>query len=192
MNLKDSGKALMSIHDDFFQLDRQEKRARIDLEFESPSEIFSPAVQSGIPVMSEEFLARIINTFDYIPDRYKLDISVFFRDLEGYTEERLEEIFWKNMILSLRIMVRKAHRRNRLVLILCMIGLAFILLATWLNRVWTEEGTAKDIAFFVMNIVATVPFWGAMDIYLVKGSERRRTAAGIRKRFHSISFQRKS
>ena len=192
MNLKDSGKALMSIHDDFFQLDRQEKRARIDLEFESPSEIFSPAVQSGIPVMSEEFLARIINTFDYIPDRYKLDISVSFGDLEGYSEERLEEIFRKNLMLELRILGQKVHRRNRLVLILCGTGLAFILLTSWLNRLWTEEGTVKDIVFFILDIVATVPFWGAMDIYLVEGSEKRKTAANIRKRFHSISFRRKA
>jgi hypothetical protein len=33
--------------------------------------------------------------------------------------------------------------------------------------------------FPVCFIIATVPFWGAMDIFLVEGSERRRTAANI-------------
>ena len=192
MNLKNAGKALMSVHDDFFQLDKQKRLARIDLEFNTPSEIFSSAVQSGIPMMSEEFLAQLFNTFDLIPDRYKLDISVSFSDLEGYTEERLEEIFRKNLMLTLRILARKTRRRNRLVLFLCGIGLAFILFTVWLNRLWAGEGTVKEIVFFILDIVATVPFWGAMDIWLVEGSERRRTAAIIRKRFNSISFYRKS
>ena len=192
MNLKNAGKALMSVHDDFFQLDKQKRLARIDLEFNTPSELFSSAVHSGIPMMSEEFLTQLYNTFDYIPDRYKLDISVSFRDLEGYSEERLEEVFRKNMILALRIINQKTHRRNRLVLILCATGLMFILLSTWLNRIWTDQGTVRNTVSFILDIVATVPFWGAMDIWLVEGSERRRTAANIRKRFNSISFCRKS
>ena len=192
MDLKSTGKALMSVHDDFFQLDRQQKLARIDMEFNTPSEIFSPVVQSGIPMMSEDFLAQLFNAFDYIPDRYKLDISVTFRDLEGYSEERLNEIFRKNIMLALRTLVQKTRRQNRLVLILCLIGLVFILLSAWLNRLWTDEGTGKDIVFFILDIVATVPFWGAMDIYLVDGSRRRKTAANIRKRFNSITFHRKN
>ena len=191
MDLKNTGKAFMSIHDDFFQLDKQKKLARIDLEFHAPSEIFSSTVQAGIPVLSGDFLTRLYNAFDFIPDRYKLDISVLFSDLEGYSEERLEEIFRKNMMLELRILGQKARRRNRLVLLLCAIGLAFILLTAWLNRLWADEGTVKNIVFFILDIVATVPFWGAMDIYLVEGSERRKTAANIRKRFSSISFHRK-
>ena len=192
MNLKSTGKEFLSIYGDFFRLDKQEKTARIDLEFRAPSEIFSSTVQTGIPLMSEEFLTQLYNTFDYIPDRYKLDISVSFRDLEGYSEERLEEVFRKNMILALRIINQKTHRRNRLVLILCATGLMFILLSAWLNRVWTDEGTVRETVSFILDIVATVPFWGAMDIWLVEGSERRRTAANIRKRFNSISFCRKS
>lgn len=191
MDLKEGGKKFLSIHDDFFCLDKQEKLARVKLEFITPSEIFSSAVQAGIPMLSEEFLAWLSNTFDFIPDRYKLDINVFFSDLDGYSEKRLEEIFRKNMLLFQRILSQKARRRNRLVLILCVIGLVFVLLSAWLNRFWTEEGTVKDIVFFLLNIIATVPFWGAMDIYLVKSGEKRRTAANISKRFNSISFHRK-
>ena len=191
MDLKKEGKAFLSIHDDFFQLDKQNKQARIDLEFHAPSEIFSSAVQAGVPMMSEEFLARLIDSFDYIPDKYKLNIRVSFSDMEGTNEDRLDEIFRKNLMLVLRILSQKARRRNRRVLILCTIGFVFILLTAWLNRLWTEEGTVKEIVFFMLDIVATVPFWGAVNIYLVEGSERRRTAANIRKRFNSISFRRK-
>ena len=191
MDLKAKGKEFLSIHEDFFQLDEQDKLARVDLEFEAPSEIFFSAVQAGIPVLSEDFLTWLYNAFDYLPDRYKLDINVYFSDMKGYSEGQLEEIFRKNILLVLRILGEKARRRNRLLLILCATGLAFILLSAWLNQVWKEEGTVRDIVFFIMDIIATVPFWGAMDIYLVEGSERRRTAANIKKRFNSISFHRK-
>ena len=191
MDLKEGGKKLLSIHEDFFQLDKQNKLARVDLAFDSPSDIFTQTVQAGIPIISEDFFVWLFNIFDYMPDKYKLDISISFSDLEGYSEKRLEEIFWKNMLLELRILGQKARRRNRLVLFLCMTGLAFILFTVWLNRLWTGEGTVKEIVFFILDIIATVPFWGVMDIFLVEGSERRRTAANIRKRFNSISFHRK-
>ena len=191
MNLKNAGKALMSIHDEFFRLNKEEKQARIDLKYQTPSDIISPVVQAGIPLMNEEFFAQLLDAFDYVPDRYELDIDVTFSDLEGYSKERLEEIFRKNILLKLRILGQKASRQNRLVLILCAIGLVFILLSVWLNHLWTEEGTVRNIVFFFLDIVATVPFWGAMDIYLVEGSERRKTAANIGKRFNSISFHQK-
>lgn len=138
--------------------------------------------------MNGEFLGCLFNAFDFIPDQYKLDIHVFFRDMEDYSEGRLEEIFRKNLLLELRILRQKARRRNRLVLILCWIGLAFVLLTAWLNRLWTDGGAVRDIAFFILDIVATVPFWGAMHICFVEGSERRKTAMNIRRRFNSISF----
>lgn len=191
MDLKTHGKALMSIHDEFFTLDKKKKLARINLEFESPSEIFSSVVQSDIPIMSEEFLLWLFNAFDFVPDRYKLDIGIFFSNLEGFTEERLEEIFRKNILLALRIRVQKVHRRNRLAMILCGIGLIFILLSVWLNRIWTDDGTVRKVLLFILDLVATVPFWGALNICLIDGSERRKTVANIRKRFNSISFHRK-
>ena len=79
--------------------------------------------------------------------------------MEGYSEECLEEIFRKNIMLALQIRLQKARRQNRLALILCGVGLVFILLSSWLRRLWMEEGTVRDIVFFNLNIIATVPFW---------------------------------
>ena len=151
MDLKESGKTFLSIHEDFFELDQKEKRARLELAFDSPSDIFAQTVHAGIPVLSGEFLALLMDSFDYIPDRYKLDISVSFNDLGEYSEERLEEIFRKNLMLELRILGQKMRRRNRLVLVLCATGLAFVLLNVWLGRLWTDEGTVKDIVFFILD-----------------------------------------
>lgn len=96
-------------------------------------------------MMSGEFLTQLYNTFDYIPDRYRLDISVSFRNPEGYSEERLEVIFRKNMILALRIISQEARRRNRLVLILRAIGLLFILLAGLFFSVVMSRAPVFDV-----------------------------------------------
>ena len=191
MDLKEKGKKLLSIHEDFFRLDKEAKLARIDLAFDSSSDIFTPAVQSEIPILSEDFITWLFSAFDYLPDKYRLDITVFFNDMEGFSEESLKEIFRKNIMLALRIHAQKAHRQNRLALTLCVTGLVFILASVLLGQLWTEESTVHDIVLSVLDIVATVPFWGAMEIYLIDGSERRKTAANIRKRFNSISFRRK-
>lgn len=55
MDLKNTGKAFMSIHDAFFSLDKSKKLARIDLEFPAPSAIFSSTVHAGIPMLNEDF-----------------------------------------------------------------------------------------------------------------------------------------
>ena len=188
MDLKEKGKKLLSIHEDFFRLDKEAKLARIDLAFDSSSDIFTPAVQSEIPILSEDFITWLFSAFDYLPDKYRLDITVFFNDMEGFSEESLKEIFRKNIMLALRIHAQKAHRQNRLALTLCVTGLVFILASVLLGQLWTEESTVHDIVLSVLDIVATVPFWGAMEIYLVEGSERRKITENITKRFRSISF----
>jgi hypothetical protein len=188
MDLKLDRKEYRAIHEDFFQLDKENKLARVDLAFNGPSDIFAATVQAGVPIISDDFIVWLFNTFDYIPDKYKLDISVSFADMEGYSVEGLEEIFRKNIILALRMNMQKTRQRNRLARILCLSGVLLILLSVWLVNVWTKEGTNRDIVFFVLDIASTVPFWGAMEIYLVEGSERRKITENITKRFRSISF----
>ena len=79
MNLKRTGKEFMSIHDVFFFMDKQEKRSRIDLAYPSPSEIISQTVQTGTPLLSEEFLSRLLTAYDDNPSDEKAagDIGAF-------------------------------------------------------------------------------------------------------------------
>ena len=76
-------------------------------------------------------------------------------------------------------------------MILCGIGLAFILLSIYIGSVWTEESVAKDIVVYILDIIATVPFWGAMEICIIDNRERRRKLSNIRRRFNTIEFRRK-
>jgi len=46
----------------------------------------------------------------------------------------------------------------------------------------------KEVIMFFLEILATVPFWGAADIFFVANNENRQALKGLKKRFQSISF----
>ena len=123
-----------------------------------------------------------------MPDRHKLDFEILLDDRGGYTEAELEEIFRKNILLELKMNGRVMKRERRLVLSLCAAGTMMILLYVGLDMLWKSEGMARDLVFFILDIMATVPFWGAMDICFVEKRKRRQRMANYLRRFHAIRF----
>ena len=179
-----------TIQHDFFDLDPENKIAVIPMKFEKPGDIFSQNLLSGTPVLAGEFMDFLLHAYDLVSRRYKLDLVISFDDMEGYDEQRLADIFRKNIMLESRIRYRQQTRQNRLGIVLCGTGLLFILLMTFLGRVWPEEGTFRDIVFYILDIMAMVPFWGAMEIFLIDGNEQKAARINLQKRFHAISFRR--
>ena len=188
---KQSIKDYNSIEEAFFELDHENKTAFVRMEYEKPGDILEEGMKTRMPRMSMSFFEMVISLFDYIPDKYKLNIQVAFDDPEGYTGEQLEQICRRNVEMELKTSRRVASRRNRLALLLCGTGLGFILLSILISNLWQDGSTAKDIVAFVLDIAATVPFWGAMEIFFIDSRERRKKITNIRKRFHGITFSRK-
>ena len=185
-------KEYQSTEEDFFNLDREKKLAHIDMHFEKPEDIFEQRVISKIPLLTEEFTDLYVNAFDLVPKEYKLDVSFSFDDLDGYTEKELEEIFWKNVLLNIKILKRQTDKKNSLALLLCGIGILFILLYIFVERSWNDESAAREIVTYVLDIIATVPFWGAMETYIIDNSETRKDLLNLKRRFHNVSFSRKN
>lgn len=183
--------SVKGIESDFFELDTENKIAHIRLDFDTPSEIFDQNAVTKTPVMGEDFLNWTIRSFDSVPNDYKLDIRVYFNNLEEYREDELAEICKKNILLETVIYRRKAGQLNRLALSLCALGLVFVLASIGVNVWWDSDSIAKQIIAFIMEIAATVPFWSAVDIYFVKNGEKRRNAVNFARRFHNITFYKK-
>ena len=91
------------IEEDFFDIDRKKGLAKIKLTFDKVSEIFDINYTTKNPVLSDDFLEWITSAFNIIPSRYKIELSVTFRDYEGYTETQLSDIFWKNILPQIAI-----------------------------------------------------------------------------------------
>jgi hypothetical protein len=159
--------------------------------FERPDDIFDSSAVTGIPLFTGEFMERILEALDFVPDQYTLDIEVHFEDMSGFSEAQLSELYRKNAVLRFKKELRLVHRKNRLALMLCGSGLTFVLISIILSRFWTEESVVREIVFYLLDIVATVPFWGAMDIYFIQGSEKLKRASSMKKRALTVSFRQK-
>lgn len=179
------------VEKEFFDLDQKNGVAHIELSYEKPSDIFDCNTKTKVPKMSDEFIDWVIRSFELVPNKYKLDVDIVFDDMEGYTEEELLEICQQNILLEIRIRKRRTRRENSLAMSLCAIGLIFIFASIYIGRVWTDGGSVQEIVSFVLDILATVPFWAATEIYVVNSSERRKTLKNLLWRFHAISFRRR-
>ena len=190
--MEELGKIYLNIEDDFFELDHEQKTAIIRMEYERPGDIIEPSAATKTPRLTSDFIESVIGIFDYLPLKYKLQIQVAFDDMEGYNEEQMEDICQKNLVLETKTRYRDARSHNRLALYLCLTGVVCILLSIWVNNIWKDESTLRDIVVYVLDIAATVPFWAAMEIYFIDNKERRRRLLDLKKRFAGIEFHSKA
>ena len=188
---KDALKQAINIEKEFFDFDPDEPVVHLQLEYQKPSEIFDQSIKTNVPRMSEDFMNRVIGLFDLIPEKYKLDIHIVFDDMEQYDEETLAEICKKNILLDKEILEQRVKRDNSLALSLCATGLFFILISIYINRIWTDSGTAGEIVAFILDTFATVPFWGAMEVFFIDNRKTGKTTADLAKRTYAITFYKK-
>ena len=189
--MKQWKKNFLNIEEVFFKLDHEQKTALIQMEYEKPGDIIESSAVTKTPRMTSDFLEDLINKFDYVPIKYKVHLLITFENMEGYSEAQMVDICSKNILLETKARYRIASDHNRLALYLCATGLVCILLATWIGNVWKEESRLRDIVSYILDIVATVPFWAAMEIYFIDNAERRRKLLNLSKRFKKIEFRRK-
>ena len=192
IDIKQASKEYEAIEEAFFEMDPERKTALISLAYESPADIFDESAATKTPLLSADFIETLIGAFDRVPDQYQLDLQITFGDLDGYTEEELAEIYKKNILQEIKTRARVTRRENGLALALCGVGVIFILLSILIGNVWESESIAKEIVVYVLDIVATVPFWGAMEICIIDNREKRRKITNITRRFHTIEFRQKA
>ena len=72
-----------NIEEEFFEIDKEKKLAKISLSFDRVSEIFDLNYISKMPVLSDDFMEWITSAFSIIPSRYKIQVSISFGDYEG-------------------------------------------------------------------------------------------------------------
>ena len=181
-------KQYQDLEKQFFDFDEENKIVHLRRDFEKPGAILDLNAFTKIPVMSVEFIEWLTSLFYYVPKKYKLDIVICFDDMEGFDEKELSEICRQNLLLEMKIQNRKATEQNMLALLLCLVGLIISFIYFWVDFLWVSEGALKEIIMFILEILATVPFWGAADIYFVGNSEQRETVRRFKKQFYAISF----
>ena len=184
MNIKE----IINIEKSFFDIDDGAKIARIVLCFDKPYDIFDTNYISKTPVLSDDFIDWIGSAFKLVSDKYKIDLTVYFNDMCGYTEEEFADIFNKNIELEFKSSFKENRKRNKIAYSLIGIGIVLFLAMMLINRLWTTDSVWKDVFVYISDIATTVSFWEAMTILVVEQKEKRAYLKNLKSRFSSIRF----
>lgn len=188
LTLKEEFLKYEHIEEDFFDIDKEAKIAHVKLNFEKPSDIFDVNYISKLPVLSDDFLEWIGSSFQLIPLKYKIDLTVEFNDLEGWNEEQLSDIFKKNIMFEHRTLKSREKRKNIVAYGLIGIGAILFVAMILINRLWQTDNLLKDVFFYISDIATTVAFWEAMYILLVERGESGFRRKSLAYRFNTIKF----
>lgn len=180
-----------NIEDEFFDLDHANKKALMKLEFNRPSDIFDKNAVTKLPVLSDDFLDWVRASFEYAPRNYKIDLDIAFTEMEGYSEEQLRDIFFKNMLLEGKKSLQTTHVKNVIALGLAITGLVLLVSMILLMSLWKDGGIAKEIVSYIFDIATTVTFWEAMTIWIVENKEKRELTGNLIRKYDSITFREK-
>ncbi len=191
MNTKKLLQEYRDVESEFFDVDQKRKKVCMKLEFKEPKDIFDTNAITKLPVLSDDFMDWLGTSFKYAPKNYKIDIDVSFDNMDGFNEEKLKDVFFKNMVLEAKKAMNRKRLKNRIAIILVCIGLAFLIPMLLLLGLWQNGGVAKDIVSYILDIAATVTIWEALTILIVENSEHTHIVKRMIERFDSISFHQK-
>lgn len=189
--MKDNVKKFKNIENEFFELDHENKIAFMKLEFEKPSDIFDKNSITKTKILSDDFFEWIKSSFEYAPKKYKIALDIYFDDLEGYSEEELQNIFHKNMLLEAKKSINYAGLKNKIAIGLIITGTISLISMILLMSLWANGGIAKEIISYIFDIATTVTFWEAMTILIVENKEKRDLTKNYLRKYKSIAFHKK-
>lgn len=184
-------KEAKNIESEFFELDQGQKRAKMELEFSSPNDIFDTNAKTKLPLLSDDFIDWVKTSFDYTPKGYKIDLLISFDDMGGYSEEGLQDIFKKNLLLESKRVGRDISSKNKIAVWLIVLGIIFLVTMILISALWKEENLVKTIFTYVADIAATVTIWEALTLLIVQNNERSGYLANLLKKYSSIRFVKK-
>lgn len=179
-----------NIEEEFFDIDKENGIAKIKLHFDKVSDTFDVNYITKEPVLSDDFMEWIASAFTIIPSQYKIELEVSFDDYEGYSEERLNEIFWKNILLDVKSKRDKQRKRDSIAYGLILLGVLFFIGMMLMEFRWETSSITKTVFSYVSDIATTVTFWEAMTILIVERREHRSYLYAVQKRFNGVTFEK--
>ncbi|MGM9858135.1 MAG: hypothetical protein ACI311_02645 [Bacilli bacterium] len=142
-------------------------------------------------MLSDDFNEWISCAIDYTPVNYKVNLNIYFEDLEGYTLEELNDIFSKNMALEFKHSEHNSFSKNRLAYGLVVGGVLLLIVTLLITSLWKVESIFKDIVSYLLDIATTVVIWEAMTILLVEDRERKSYYRRTFRKLENVTFYKK-
>lgn len=191
--MKELLKEYKGIAKDFFDVDDENKIAHLKLEYQKPSDIFTPNIGFKIPLYTEDFFDWIENfILYYAPSNYKIHLDVTFDDLEGYTEEELEDIFRKNILLESRRSRNISHINNYGAIGLLILGLIMLFSMVFVFHYWKDDNSLiREMLRYVVDVATMLIIWESITIIVVDNNKRRNFKRNFAIKYEKVRFHLK-
>ena len=180
---------LKNVAQSFFETDEETGIAKAVLKFETPEDIFDKTYATATPVLREELIEHMVSVLRLAPPEYKVDLTLRFDDLNGYTEEDLLDIVEKNQALKTKRARLENGSRMRLANFFVAIGVLFFLSMILVRRFWIADTVWNDLFFYFFDIVTTVNFYQAATIFVVEAKERKASIKIMQDHFNHLVIE---
>ena len=177
------------IDDTFFEIDEEEKIAKIVLKYEKPEDILDRTCVSEIPLLRLETLGYFRNIFGKVSPKYKVDLTLRFDDFSDYTEEQLVDILKKNMAIELKSRMSASRSRDKLAYGFIAAGVLSFLLMFLVRCVWNSETVWNELFFYLFDIITTVSLYQAVTILGLERKEKLAVVKNLHDSFSAIHFE---
>ena len=187
---KDQNRELEQVAQSFFETDEEKKIAKMVLKYEKTEDLFDPACCLLKPIVSREVLAHIGSMFGLVPNDYKVDLTLRFDDLCGYSESQLVEIIRKNFALEMRGSRTQNKSRRNLAFSFIGIGILFFIFMVMIKHFWAADTVWNDLVFYFFDVLTTVAFYQAATILVVEHREKKAIVNSMRDHFHELIIEK--
>ena len=177
------------IDDTFFEIDEEEKIAKIVLKYEKPEDILDRTCVSETPLLRLETLEYFRYIFGKVSPKYKVDLTLRFDDFSDYTEEQLVDILKKNMAIELKSRMSASRSRDKLAYGFIAAGVLSFLLMFLVRCVWNSETVWNELFFYLFDIITTVSLYQAVTILGLERKEKLAVVKNLHDSFSAIHFE---
>jgi len=180
----------------YFDLDDKKKEANVNLLYDNPNEIFDIHFLSKKPIINDDFLNEIFYALRVLPSKYYVNFNIYFKDMNGFSEKELEDIFVKSIMITNAEWRIEEKKSNKVGLFFSIIGIVFLIILWVLTAILEAKFSdissmlAYRVFYYVLDILITVILWEAVTIYFVKRNEDRAKHLSFNRRLNVVTFKK--
>jgi hypothetical protein len=180
----------------YFDLDDKKKEANVNLLYDNSNEIFDIHFLSKKPIINDDFLNEIFYALRVLPSKYYVNFNMYFKDMNGYSDKELEDIFVKSIMITNAEWRIEEKKSNKVGLYFSIIGIVFLIILWVLTAILEAKFSdissmlAYRVFYYVLDILITVILWEAVTIYFVKRNEDRAKHLSFNRRLNVVTFKK--
>lgn len=182
----------------YFDIDKDKKEATLNLLYDKPEDIFDNHIDANLPILSDAFLDELYYGLRVVPTKYNVNYNISFKTFNGYSEDELDNIFIKSMMITNEEWNTEGRKTSRLAGFFLTLGIIFLIIMWTVTAIIEHNISSADdklwfrILSYVLDILVTVVIWEAATLFFVQRQEAKVRQFSINKRINIVTFKEKT